>query len=148
MNAPAGEEPRSQELCRDRLGFGLVDDAAPEQVAVVRGQRVDLVALRVEREGEVLAVRDPEVAVEAALEVGGLLLEPVGERRVLPDEARQAGAAHLRVVGVALELARRAREAGQPCRRGRRSSPRNPSSTGSRGPSSRCGAGTRCSRCP
>ena len=66
----------------------------------------------VEREGEVLAVLDPEVAVEAALEVGGLLLQPVGEARVLPDEPRQPGAAHLRVVGVALQLAGRPREAG------------------------------------
>ena len=34
--------------------------------------------------------------------------------RVLPDAAREPGAAHLRVVRVALELARRAREAGEP----------------------------------
>ena len=99
---------------RDRLGLRLVDDAAPEQVPVVRGERVDLVPVRVEREREVLAIVDPEVAVEAALEVGGLLLQPVGERRVLPDLAGQPCAAHLGVVGVALQLAGRAREARQP----------------------------------
>ena len=102
----------------------------------------------VQREREVLAVRDPEVAVEPPLEVGRLLLQPVGERRVVPDLARQPGAAHLGVVGVALQLAGGAREAGQPCRRDRRSSPRSPSSTGSPGRSARCGARTRCSRRP
>ena len=82
-------------------------------MAVVGGQRVDLAAVGVERDGEVLAVLDPEVPVEAALEVGGLLLEPVGEGRVLPDLPGQPGAAHLGVVGVALQLAGRPREAGQ-----------------------------------
>ncbi len=38
----------------------------------------------------------------------------VRERRVLPDYAREPRAAHLRVVRVALQLAGRAREAGQP----------------------------------
>ena len=69
---------------------------------------------RVESQGEVLAVLHPEVAVEAALEVGCILLQPVRKLHVLPDQARQAGAAQLRVVGVALELARRPRKAGQP----------------------------------
>ena len=64
--------------------------------------------------GEVPAVLDPEVAVEPPLEVGRLPLELVGEGRVLPDAPGQASAAHLRVVGVALDLAGRAREAGQP----------------------------------
>jgi hypothetical protein len=73
----------------DRLGLRLVDDAAPEQVAVVRGERVELHTIAVEREREVLVVRDPEVAVEAALEVGRLPLELVRERGVLPDLARE-----------------------------------------------------------
>ena len=98
----------------DRFRLRLVDDAAPQQVAVVRGQRVDLAAVGVEREREVLAVLDPEVAVEAALEVGRLALEPVGERRVLPDLAGEARAADLRVVGVALQLAGRPGEPRQP----------------------------------
>ena len=113
-DAPAGEEPRPEQVTGDCLRLRLVDDAAPEQVAVVRRQRVDLVAFRVERQREVLAVRDPEVAVEAPLEVGRLPLQLVGVSRVLPDAPRQPGAAHLRVVGVALQLAGRAREARQP----------------------------------
>jgi len=32
----------------DRLRFGLVDDAAPKEMAVVRSQRIDLLALGVE----------------------------------------------------------------------------------------------------
>ena len=95
------------------FGLGGVDDAAPQQVADVRRQAVDLAAVRLDGDGEVLAVLHPEVAVEAALEVGGLLLEPVAEARVPPDFARQARGAHLGVVGVALQLAGRAREARQ-----------------------------------
>ena len=68
----------------------------------------------IEREREVPSVRDPEVAVEAALEFGRFLLEAVGERRVVPDQSREAGASDLRVVGVALELARGPGEPGQP----------------------------------
>ena len=64
--------------------------------------------------GEVAAVLDPEVAVEPPLEVGRLLLEPVGELLVCQTLAGEPGAAHLRVVGVALELAGRAGEARQP----------------------------------
>ena len=74
-------------------------------------QRVDLIAVLVECEREVLVVGNPEIAVEASLQVGGLLLEGVGERGVLPDRAGQAGGANLGVVRVTLELARRAWEA-------------------------------------
>ena len=45
-------------------------------------------SLVVEAEREVLAVVDPEVAVETPLEVGRLPLQLVGERRILPDLAR------------------------------------------------------------
>src|SRR5512133_3448080 len=96
------------------LGLLLVDDAAPEQVTDVRGQRVDPLALLVERERVVLAVVDPVVAVEPSLEIGRLPLELVGELRVLPDLPSEPGAAHLRVVRIPLELTGRAREAGQP----------------------------------
>ena len=112
-HAPARVHRRRHEVPGHGLGLRLVDDAAPEQVAVVGGEGVDLAAVGLEGEREVLPVRDPEVAVEAALEVRRLLLELVGERRVVPDLARQPGAAHLGVVGVALQLAGGAREAGQ-----------------------------------
>ena len=117
-------------------------------MSVVRGERVDLRAVGVERDGEVPSLGDPEVAVEAALEIRRLLLQLVRERGVLPDLAREPSSAHLRVVGVALELAGRAREAREAARRGTRSSPRSPSSTGSRAQSPRSAAGTRRSRCP
>src|SRR5262249_3974721 len=91
----------------------LVDDPAPQQMAVVRRERVDLVAFGVEREREVLVVLDPVVAVEAPLEIRGLLLEAVGELVVLPDLAREAGGPHLPVVRISLQLARGPREARQ-----------------------------------
>src|SRR4249920_3654225 len=39
-DTPPGEEPRAEKVAGNGSGFGLVDDAAPEQVAVVRGKRV------------------------------------------------------------------------------------------------------------
>src|SRR6478609_4813956 len=110
--APAGEEPRSHEVACDGLRFRLVDDATPEQVSVVRAQRVDFVAVGVQCQGVVLAILDPEVAVKATLEVGRLSLELFGECRIVPNEARQTGSAHLCVVGISLELAGRSRKTG------------------------------------
>jgi hypothetical protein len=59
-----------------------------------------LAAIGIQGDGEVLAVLDPEVAVAPPLEVGGLALEGVGEGGVAPDQAGQAGAAQLGVIGV------------------------------------------------
>ena len=82
-------------------------------MADVRGERVHRAAFGVERDRERPPVGDPEVAVEAALEVGRLALELDGVGLVLPDLARQPGPAHARVVGVALQLAGRPRESRQ-----------------------------------
>src|SRR5262250_1589101 len=79
-------------------------------MADVRRERIDLLLVSVEREGEEPALGDPEVLVEAALQVRGLLLETRREIGILPDLARQAGAAHLGVVDVALDLAAGARK--------------------------------------
>src|SRR5205823_13281880 len=82
-------------------------DPAPEQVADVRAERVDLPLLAVQGEHVVAAARvGPEALVEGAAQLLGLLLEPLGERTVAPDLAGQLGGAHLRVVDVALDLAR------------------------------------------
>src|SRR5262245_31906655 len=113
-HAPAGEEPRPHQMPDDRLRLRLVDDPAPEQMAVVRRERVDLLAVEVQGEREVLVVLDPEVAVEATLEIGGLPLKLVGELRIVPDAPRKPSRTHLRVVRVALELGRGPREPGEP----------------------------------
>src|SRR5436190_17660387 len=68
----------------------------------------------VEGERVVLAVLDPEVAVETPLQVARLPLELVGERLVAPHLAREPRPTSLRVVRVPLQLARGAREARQP----------------------------------
>src|SRR6266536_3779886 len=100
-------------MARDRLRLRLVDDAAPEQVSDVRAERIDLLAVAIQRQSEVLAVRDPEISVEASLELSSLLLELRRELWVLPDLAREPRGAPLGVVGVTLELARRPREPRQ-----------------------------------
>src|SRR4029453_11030640 len=112
-HTPAGEETWAEEMARDRLRLRLFDDAAPKQVADVRAERVDLLAVAVQRQSEVLALGDPEISVEAALELSSLLLELRRELWVLPDLARKPRGADLGVVCVPLELARRPREARQ-----------------------------------
>ena len=103
---PPREEPGPHEVADDSLGLGLVDDPAPQEMPVVGGERIDLTPVRVESQGEVPVVLDPEVAVESTFQVRRLLLQPVGEFLVLPDQARQPSPSPLRVVGVALELGR------------------------------------------
>ena len=82
-------------------------------MADIRGQGVDFAAIGIQGEGVVLTVLDPEVAIEAPPEIGRLPFQCVGERFVPPDCAGETRRANLRVVGVALELACSAREAGQ-----------------------------------
>ena len=81
----------------------------------VRAARVDLALLPVERECvEASALVDPERLVEARSELVGLTLEPLGQRLVAPDLARELGEAALRVVDVALHLDRGDRCLGEP----------------------------------
>src|SRR5262245_3170199 len=93
-------------------GFYLViiDDSAPEEVADVGRQRVDPSFLSIEREREILAVWEPEISIESTLELGGLALQPRRQLGILPNLARQARAAHFRVIHVALNLAGRPRK--------------------------------------
>jgi len=59
-------------------------------------------------------IRDPERLVEAALQLRGFTLEPVGKLTVTPDFAGELGGPELRVVDVPLRLDRRDRRLGQP----------------------------------
>jgi hypothetical protein len=97
----------------DRLGLALVDDAAPQKVTIVRGERVNLATVGLEGDRVVLPVFHPVITVEAPLQVGRLLLEQVGQVRIAPHRAGQTRAPTLRVVRVPLEFAGRARKAGQ-----------------------------------
>src|SRR5205085_9525192 len=91
------------------------DDAGEEQVPDVRAERVDLVLLPVERERVVAApLLDPVRVVEPRPELLGLGLEALREGGVAPDLARELGGAALRVVDVALDLARSDRRARDP----------------------------------
>src|SRR5436190_2312297 len=113
-HAPAREQARPHQVSHDRLRLRLVDDAAPQEMAVVRCERVHLLAFLVQRQGEKLVVLDPEVAVEPPLQGCGFLLQLPGELLVLPDETCEPRTAHLGVVRVALELACRTWKARQP----------------------------------
>jgi hypothetical protein len=71
---------------RDALGR---DDPAPEQVAHVRRARVDGPLLTVERERVEAAPVNPERLVETRPQLVRLTLEPLRERLVAPDFARE-----------------------------------------------------------
>ena len=91
----------------------LVDDAGPQAVAHVRADAVDaaLVAVETEREVAAVAVVDPEVLVEAALQL-------VGARAQRSRELVVAG------LGRAVRRARRARRTRSPAPRTARSASR------------------------
>ena len=147
-HAPAGEQLRPHQV----LARQTSPSTCPRSRSRAGGRcwtRASRPACRPgESEREVAAVGDPEVAVEAALEIGRLFLELVGEHRVLPDLAREACAAHLGVVGVALQLAGRAREAWEAAVPVRDRVPGVLPALVLEARSPRFAADTRCIRCP
>jgi hypothetical protein len=74
-------------------------------VADVRGEAVDLAFVAVEGKGVAAPLGHPEVTLKPRAEVVGALLESGGQRLVVPDVAREARRAPLRVVDRALDLA-------------------------------------------
>ena len=146
-HAPAREQRRRPSGARTHaLGLVLVGDAAPQQVPDVRGERVDLALLPSSASAKKLALRHPEVLVEARLELRGLALQLLGPARDR-SRPRAPGAPSAAWRRRRSPAARRSRAASAPAsRRRRRSSPTSPSSTGCRGRSPRCAARTRRSR--
>src|SRR5260370_33525148 len=64
-------------MAGDGGGLARVDDAGPQAVADVGGQRVDLALLAIQAEGKVSLIRNPELLVKPLLEFVRLL-RPVG----------------------------------------------------------------------
>src|SRR5260370_5652610 len=58
-HAPSGEQPRAKQMPRERAGLRLIDDSAPQEVPIVRSERVHLAAVGIKCDGEILAVFDP-----------------------------------------------------------------------------------------
>src|SRR4029453_14622327 len=111
--APSGEKSLADQVLGDLRGLLVVDDAAPEEVPVVRCQGIDLGSVPAECGRQELAVRDPEIPVEPRLQVSRLTLQFIGKARIIPDRTRQSGTTHLRVVRISLELAGRTRKSGE-----------------------------------
>src|SRR5205823_2012016 len=87
------------EVRDDGVDPALRDDPAPQEVPHVRGERVDLPLVGVEREHVVpAALVAPERGVEGLLERRGLPLEPGGELLVAPDLPGELREPPLRVV--------------------------------------------------
>ncbi|HZT90402.1 MAG TPA: hypothetical protein VFA05_00010 [Gaiellaceae bacterium] len=110
-HAPPRPEAVAQQHVDDGVAALRRHDAAPEQMAHVRGDGVDRALVAVEAE-RVEAV-DPERIVEAAPQLRRIPLEPVREQVVAPHLARELGEPQLRVVDVALHLDGRDRRLGQ-----------------------------------
>src|SRR4029077_12576880 len=89
-HGPAAPKLPAHTLIDDRITALPGHDPAPEQVADVRAERVDLPLLPVEREHVVAAARvGPEAFGAGSLLLLRLALEPLRERPVAPDLARQ-----------------------------------------------------------
>jgi hypothetical protein len=52
----------------------LIDNAAPEQVSDVGGQRIDLAPIAIDGQCEELTVCEPEVLIESSFQFGCLAL--------------------------------------------------------------------------
>ena len=115
VRMPQPENSASLIRClTQRAALSGVGDAAPEQVADVRGERVDLALVPVERQREEAALRDPEVVVEAPLERPRPRAPAASAQLASLQTSRARRAVRtLGVVDVALQLAGRARRRGQ-----------------------------------
>src|SRR5204863_3874208 len=106
---PAAEEVLAKQAIGDGAGTIPRDDAAPEQMARIRGDRIDRAFLSVECEHVVAELVAPEVAVEPLAELLRLSFQVGRELLVPPDFASQPSSAHVRVVGIPLDLGGRDR---------------------------------------
>ena len=103
-DAPARPELVRAERGRHIRDAPVGDDPRPQQVPVVRGERIDGTLLAVEGQCVGRPLLEPEGAIEAVAKLGGPSLELDRERGVAPDLACQLRQPEPRVVDVALHL--------------------------------------------
>src|SRR5260370_36124064 len=72
-DAPATEHLRGHQVPRNRVRLAFVDDAGPQAVPDVRGERVDRAFVTVKPDRVPALVRQPESGVEVAFQLLGLL---------------------------------------------------------------------------
>ena len=72
--APARIQVRAHQVAHNSLRLVLLDDATPEQVPNVRGQRIHLAPVAIDGEREKLTICKPEVPVKPPLQFGGFPL--------------------------------------------------------------------------
>ena len=72
--APPRIQVRAHQVAHNSLRLVLIDDATPEQVPDVRGQRIHLAPVAIDGEREKLTIREPEVLVKPPLQFGCLAL--------------------------------------------------------------------------
>ena len=104
------QRSRDHQAVDDGVDRSRRDDPAPEQVADVRAERVDLLLVAVEREDvEAAALSFQNASSKRVAQLVGLSVEPLGELSVAPDLPGELRQPPLRVVDVALGLDRRDR---------------------------------------
>ncbi len=112
-DAPAREQPLGHQLVGDDRGTLLGHDPGPQELPDVRGQRVDRALVAVEPDRVVATPGvDPEVALEALAQGGGLEPKAGRERRVGERPVGKLRDSDLGVVDVALDLGRGDRQDG------------------------------------
>ena len=114
MDPPAGEQLRRHEPASDRRRLVTVgDDAGPQTVPHVRRDRIDRALVPVERDRERLPVGEPEVLLEACLEVVGPRVAG-RRRRFITVRIGHRGGGPPGCVGVGLDLGDRDGGMGEP----------------------------------
>src|SRR5262245_7755786 len=94
-HTPTREELFAHQVRNDTVGSFRLDDAAPQKVTDVGSERVDLALAPIETEREKSALGQPEILVEAALELRCLALQLLCPGGVVPDLASEPSRAAL-----------------------------------------------------
>src|SRR5215510_9067779 len=92
-------------MARTRRRLVVVDDPTPEQMPDIRGQRIDLTLLSIERQGKELLLRNPKILVEFLFELSGLPLQPISSLSISPEFPGESRTTTLRVIHISLDLA-------------------------------------------
>src|SRR5262249_52778238 len=94
----------AHEMTCARLSLVVIDDATPEQMPDVGGQRIDFAFLAIKCEGKELLFRNPKILVEFTFEFSSLFLQSSGSLRIVPEFAGQSRTTALCIKDVSLNL--------------------------------------------
>src|SRR5262245_8793677 len=91
-------------MTRTRGSLVVVDDATPEQMPDIRGQRINLSFVPVKCQAKELLLGNPKILVEFPFELSRFFLQPLGSLRIVPEFPGEARTTTLRVVDIPLDF--------------------------------------------